>query len=164
MNYQSILLILQSISYLASIIGIPLAILIFWDDKRKERMERENATYDAVDEKYVRYLELCVLNPELDLYYLPLEKKVQLNAEQKIKQFALCEILISLMERAYFMYSDKSSSIKKDQWEGWDSYIHVWCKRENFRYIWSLLGKDFDEKFYLYMDTVLKDIDSRPVS
>jgi hypothetical protein len=137
-----------------------LAIIVFWDDKRKQRKEREFNTYHSIDEKYIQYLELCVSNPELDLYYLPLETKVKLNAQQKIKQYALFEILVSLMERAYFMYSDGSSDIKKNQWAGWDNYIQVWCKREVFLRIWKLVGKDFDEKFYAYINAKIKNKDS----
>ena len=161
MDFEAALRILQLLSSLASVIGIPVAIYVYWDNQRKERKEREYLTYNAIDEKYIRYLEICVQNPELDMYYLPLEKKVRLTAAQKTKQYALGEILLSLMERAYFMYADKSSSIKRDQWAGWDNYIGVWCGRENFREIWNLVGKDFDEKFYAYINDKMKSIDSR---
>jgi hypothetical protein len=151
---------LQILSYLASIIGFPVAILVFWNEKQKENKAREYRTYDSIDEKYFTYLQLCIENPELDLYYLPLEKEVPLSPEQKIKQVALFEILASMMERAYLLYSDQSTHIKKSQWEGWDSYIQIWSKRDIFRRLWKLVGKDFDEDFYTYMDHVLKTTDS----
>jgi hypothetical protein len=157
----SVLDILQILSYLASIIGIPAAILVFWDEKRKERKEREYRTYNSIDEKYFVYLQLCIQNPELDLFYLPLEKKVRLTAEQKIKQAALFEVLVAMMERAYLLYSDQTTRVKKVQWAGWDNYIRIWSKRKNFRRIWKLVGKDFDENFYNYMNSVLDDTDSK---
>lgn len=159
MNNHALMEFLQVLSYLSGIIGIPLAILVYWNNKRKERKEREYETYHSIDEKYVIYLQLCVQNPELDLYYIPLEEEVHLTAEQKIKQYALFEILVSLMERAFFMYSDKNSKIKESQWVGWDNFIRIWCKRENFRRIWKMVGKDFDENFYAYIEGIMKNTD-----
>ena len=152
---------LQILSSLASIIGFPVAILVFWNEKQKEHKAREYQTYNSIDEKYFTYLQLCIQNPELDLYYLPLEKETPLTAEQKIKRVALFETLVSMMERAHLLYSDQSTLIKKSQWEGWDSYIQIWSKREIFHRLWGLVGKDFDENFYTYINNVLKTRDSR---
>lgn len=57
MSFQDILLLLSTI---VSILGIPIAILVFVNEKRKERRDREYGTYHALDEKYLEYLGLCM--------------------------------------------------------------------------------------------------------
>ncbi len=61
--------ILEMLSYIATILGIPLALLLFWDEKRKERRDREYGTYDALDNKYIEFLQLLLEYPHLDVYY-----------------------------------------------------------------------------------------------
>jgi hypothetical protein len=156
-NSLSFLQILEMLSYLATILGIPIAILLYMNEKRKERLEREYGTYHALDEKYLEYLNLCIDNPDLDLYYLPLDKRPKLTSEQKIRQYAMFEILVSLMERAFLMYRDQTTRIKKAQWEGWSAYIRDWCGRENFRSLWSILGDQFDENFTNYVNARIQE-------
>jgi hypothetical protein len=55
--------IIQICSNIATILGIPIAIILFINEKRKERRDREYGTYNALDEKYLDYLKLCMENP-----------------------------------------------------------------------------------------------------
>ena len=61
------------IAHIAAILGIPLALFLFYDEKRKERRDREYGTYNALDDKYIAFLQLCIEHPELNLYSTPLE-------------------------------------------------------------------------------------------
>lgn len=146
---------LQMLSHAATTLGVPIAIVLFLNEKRKERREREYGTYHALDEKYLQYLELCVEHPELDLYYLPLSAPKELTPAQQIKQYALFEILVTLMERAYLMYRDQSSDIKRRQFEGWNMYMTDWSRRKNFRALWQILGHQFDTEFTSHMATAM---------
>jgi hypothetical protein len=155
----------ELLAHIATILGIPVAILIFVNEKRKERRDREYGTYDALDEKYQDYLRLCMDNPELDVYYIPLEGKHELSREQKIRQWAMFEILLSLLERAYLMYQDQSSEIKKAQWFGWDKYMHDYAKRETFRNLWQELSVEYDSSFVEYMNSVIEKVqDEKPTA
>jgi hypothetical protein len=145
----------ELLSYVATALGIPAAILAYWRVKTRERHEREYAAYHAVDEKYADYLRLCIEHPRLDLYYLALEEEVPLTPEEKVQQLALCEILIAVLERAFLMYRDQATAIKRVQWEGWDAYMHDWAKRRNFRTFWAELGEQFDEDFVRYMNPIV---------
>jgi hypothetical protein len=60
-------------------------------------------------------------------------------------------ILISIMERAYLMYQDKSDKIRRDQWEGWSTYISDWCRRPNFASAAPTLAQQFDKGFCEYL-------------
>jgi len=157
---MTIIEIMEILSYLATILGIPIAIILFINEKRKERRDREYGTYHALDEKYLDYLKLCMENPDLDLYDQPIDNKVQLTAEQKIRQFAMFEILVSLLERAYLMYGNQSNKVKKHQWQGWNEYFHDYARMETFRKLWSLRGNEFDSEFTHYMNKVIDVVES----
>jgi hypothetical protein len=96
--------------------------------------------------------------PEFDLYDLPLGRKIRLSPEQRIRQFAMFEILISLLERAFLMYRDQSNRIKKAQWAGWNDYMQDYARRATFRRLWELRGKEYDEAFMKHMNAVLEAV------
>jgi len=148
--------ILGALSDVAAILGIPIAIILFVNEKRKERRDREYGTYHALDEKWTDFLKLCMQYPEFDLYDLPLGKKVKLTSEQKIRQYAMFEILLSLLERAFLMYRDQSSRIKKTQWKGWNEYMHDYAGRATFRRLWKLRGKEYEDDFMKHMNTIIE--------
>ena len=55
------------------------------------------------------------------------------------------------MERAFLMYEDKSTKVKKAQWKGWETYINAWAMRDNFKDAWSQLRGEYDSRFEEYM-------------
>src|SRR5262245_11715008 len=110
------------------LVGIPVAIAVYVINKRQERLEREYGTYNALDEPYIDYLELCLDNPDLDVSDIPLQGRGAPTPVQQYRELLMFSILISIMERAYLMYQDKSDIIRKSQWEGWSAYIADWCR------------------------------------
>ncbi|MGB5157786.1 hypothetical protein [Desulfobacterium sp. N47] len=56
MNIASINEYLQIITSVVTILGLPLAVLLFYLEKRKERRDREYGTYNALDDKYIYFL------------------------------------------------------------------------------------------------------------
>ena len=154
---ETALLIATIAAHISTVLGIPLAILLFLNEKRKERHDREYGTYHALDDKYIMFLRLCLQHPELDLYSVPLGAPSSLSPTQKIQQYTMFEILISLMERSYLMYKDQSSELKRSQWHGWDSYIQGWCSDQRFRDLWTLVSiEEYDESFIEYLGKHLK--------
>ena len=108
---------------------------------------------------------MCIEHPRLDLYYLALEQEVTLTPEEKVQQLAMCEMLIALLERAFLMYRDQATAIKRAQWEGWNAYMHDWAKRRNFQVLWRELGEQFDEDFVRHMNSIIaahSDLTSHP--
>lgn len=150
--------LLNALADAATVLGIPIAIILFVNEKRRERREREYGTYHALDEKWTDFLKLCMQYPEFDLYDLPLGRKIRLSPEQRIRQFAMFEILLSLLERAFLMYRDQSNRIKKAQWAGWNEYMHDYAERETFRRLWQLRGKEYDEEFMKHMNAIVASI------
>ena len=155
---MTILGFFELLAHAATALGIPFALVAYLKAKRRERREQEYNAYHALDEKYVEYLQLCIQHPRLDMYYIPVESSdVILSPEEKIQQYALCDILISLLERAYLMYRDQSTPIARSQWEGsWSAYMRTWAKRETFRRLWDELGNQFDDNFVNYMNATIR--------
>jgi len=151
----------EILSYLAVIIGIPFSIYIFYIEKKRERLDREYGTYNALDERYLQFLELCLENYDLDVFDVPIENKRRNTQEQERKELILFSILISIFERAFLMYRDQSTEIKKTQWEGWNHYMQDYCSRENFRRAWKILGEgeQFEINFVNYMRSIIREIE-----
>lgn len=147
----------------AQLIGIPVGIIVYGVNKRRERIDREYGTYDALDQKYIDYLKLCLVNPDLDVADIPKSGEVTLTAEQSHKQMIMFSILLAIMERAYIMYRDKSGSIRQEQWSGWDAYIRDWLKRENFAAAVPLLAAEFDAGFCEYLGQLPKQAVTPPL-
>jgi len=151
------------VSELGTFVSLAIAIALFLttkrkeqSERRKEQSEREYTAYHALDEKYCDYLKLVVERPQLDLYSTPLNTPPNLKPEEQIQESATFEILVCLMERAFLMYRDQPSDLRRAQWNGWDAYIKEWCERANFRRLWRGVGNQFDARFVAYMGDLVK--------
>jgi hypothetical protein len=140
----------------ATVLGVPTALVVFVNEKRRERRDREYGTYDALDDKYREYLLLCLENPELDLYDVPLDESPELDPPTRIRQAAMFDVLVSLLERAFLMYRDQSSSVKRRQWQGWVEYMEAYADNPTFVRLWDLRGIGFDVDFVAYMNDVIR--------
>ena len=120
---------LEALSYVITLLGLPAAIYVYLREHSKERREREYGTYNALDDKYLDFLKLCLENADLNIYPQNLEINVRLTPQQESKKLVLFEILISILERSYLMYRDQSSKIKQNQWIGWNEYMEDWMAR-----------------------------------
>lgn len=146
---------LDLINKLVVVLGVPIAIYQYIMTKRKERHDREYGTYDALDEKYIEFQQLCLKYPYLDVFDVPDKSPVKLNPSQEKEELVIFTILFSIFERAYLLYSDESSAVKKKQWSGWDEYIKDFSKRQNFKNAWKVSGQTFDTRFQEYMEKII---------
>jgi hypothetical protein len=146
---------LDILTKLMTILGFPIALFVFINDRRIERKEREYGTYHALDEKYQEFLRLCVEYPRFNLYDVPLENPPDLSEQEKKQQAAVFDILVSLLERAFLMYRDQSNKVKKAQWVGWTSYMRDYSQHQVFKEIWMERGIDFDVDFTSFMNGLI---------
>ena len=140
---------------LSQLIGIPVAIGLYIYNKQREKHDREYATYNALDDKYIDYLKLCLTNPDLDVADTRREVVVDLNEEQRHRERLILGVLVSILERAYLMYGKTSEKIKGRQWSGWERYLRNWCERPNFIEYVRQLPPGFDAEFVKYLNGVL---------
>ena len=117
-------------------------------------MDREYETYNALDDKYLEFLQLCLANPDLGIYEMA---NKDLNEEQSIRRKIIIETLVCLFERAFLMYKEEHGAIRERQWSGWKAYIDDWMKNRTFREEWAgHLNSQYDSRFLEYMDDVYK--------
>lgn len=145
---------LETLTYLVSILGAPIAIWLFFREKRKERLDREYGTYNTLDDKYVEFLNLCLNYPKLTMHGQP-DEALALSPEEMRQRDIIFEILVCLFERAFLMYSGQSDTIRKKQWIGWKEYMEYWMTNDHFRNAWSrFLNDQYDADFMRFMNTI----------
>lgn len=143
--------ILEALSYLVVLLGVPVGLFQYFRAVKKEQLDREYGTYNALDEKFLEFQNMCLAHPDLDIFDVPDKKPGTLTAEQQKKELIAFTILFSIFERAYLMYHDQSTAIKQKQWTGWDEYIRDFCRRENFKRAWRESGATYDKDFEEYI-------------
>ena len=154
MNYD-LPVYLDIINKLILIIGVPIAIWKYIKSKEKERKDREYGTYNSLDEKFIEYQRICLSKPYLDVFDVPDKSPGELTEEQRKEELIIFSILFSIFERAFLLYSDGTSRIKKNQWTGWHQYIEAYCYRANFLKAWSKSGSTFDLEFQAFMEKLI---------
>lgn len=161
---SSIVQYLDALSKVIIILGFPIAYLQFIRAKRKEKRDREYGTYNALDEKYLEFQRLCLQYPYLNVFDIPDTEPNELNGMQKKEELILYTMLFSIFERAYLLYSDQRSKIKKKQWVGWETYIRGYCMRQNFLDAWKISGLTFDTDFEEYMNSLIEEFSPKTVT
>lgn len=145
MNWQT-LEIFEFLSYVATIVGIPLAIWVFMHEEKKERQAEQEEIYDKLMDHYDHILGRLFEHPDIDQHHKPLE-----DAELKRQQRILYEMLINLFERAFILlYAEKELAYRR-MWNSWEDYIRLWISRPNFIEILPTLVEGEDADFVAYM-------------
>ncbi|MFB2838738.1 hypothetical protein [Floridanema evergladense] len=142
----------QVATNIATILGIPVSIYVYYVSKKKERELREFEIYDRMDEKFVNYIMLCFENPELDIFEIPLEtlphnvleNKLDVSginettSEKNRKEIIAYTILISIFERYYISCMRQQGKV--DALSAWEAYMELWFTRSRFRAAWNLIN------------------------
>jgi len=137
-------------SYIVTVIGLPLAIIVFLYEQRKERNNEEDAVYQLISDNYQDFLKVTLENPDLRLFST--EKTPQLSEEQRERMLIIFSMLISLFERAYLLLYEKSMTAQQQRrWRSWEDYMHEWCQREDFRAALPTLLHGEDPDFVGYL-------------
>ena len=122
----------ELLSYVVTVIGLPLAIFIFVHEQRKERRHEEEAVYESISDNYQEFLHVVLEHPDLHLFSMA--KTPELTAEQNERMQVIFSMLISLVERAYLLlYEEGDNAEQQRRWASWDDYMREWCAREDFR-------------------------------
>ena len=141
----------ELLSYIVTVIGLPLAILVFIYEQRKERDNEEEEIFQRLSDEYREFLKLVLDNADLQLLRREGARPV-LTAEQKERRFAIFGILISLFERAYLLvYEDDMDKKARRLWRSWEDYMLEWVRRADFRDALPELLQGEDEEFTEYI-------------
>jgi hypothetical protein len=137
-------------SYVVTVIGLPLAIFVFFFEQRKERENEEEEVYQLLSDNYQDFLRVALDNPDLRLFSD--EETPRLSDEQRERMFIIFSMLISLFERAYLLlYEDDMKPKQVRRWRSWEDYMSEWCQRADFRAQLPVLLRGEDPEFSAYM-------------
>lgn len=143
----------ELLSYIVTVIGLPLAIAVFIFEQRKERDNEEEEVYQLLSDNYQEFLKIALENPDLRLFAT--EETPALSAEQRERMFIIFSMLISLFERAYLLlYEEKMNEKQLRRWRSWEDYMGEWCNRVDFRSALPALLRGEDPKFADYIQTL----------
>jgi hypothetical protein len=141
----------ELLSYVVTVIGLPLAIFVFIYEQRKERDNEEEEIFQRLSDEYREFLKLVLDNADLQLLRRE-GTPPSLTAEQKERRFAIFGILISLFERAYLLvYEDDMDKKARRLWRSWEDYMREWVRRTDFRDALPELLEGEDEEFTQYI-------------
>ncbi len=131
-----------------------------WWQLKKNNEDRENGTYDSLDVRFTRFLEICCKYPELEVYNPTQNNWHTLSTIQKRRQLILFQILVSILERSYILYNEKhtiNSGTRKHQWNGWVKYMNFYAENETFLHAWEVeeIGEDMDTEFVKFFNNLI---------
>jgi hypothetical protein len=139
----------ELLSYIVTAIGLPLAIIVFLYEQKKERDSDEEGVYQLLSDNYQDFLKIALDNPDLRLFST---EKIDLSTEQRERMVIIFNMLISLFERAYILlYEKRMSSKQARRWESWADYMREWCRRKDFRALLPTLLQGEDPEFVEYI-------------
>lgn len=146
----------ELMSYVVTVIGLPLAICVFLFERRKERENEEEEVYQLLSDNYQDFLKIALANPDLKLFSAG--SLTSFNDEQEERLLIIFDMLMSLFERAYLLLYDEQMTPKQARlWNSWEDYIQEWCRKPHFRAcIPKLLGGE-DPSFAKYIERLAAD-------
>lgn len=146
----------ELLSYIVTVLGLPLAVAVFMYEKHKERVAEEEEVYESLSARYHDFLRLALENPDLQL--LSQSRTVDLDADQRERMLAIFGLLIALFERAYLLlYDDNLSDKETRRWLSWVDFMQEWCTREDFRESIPDLLAGEDPEFATYLTRLAKE-------
>ncbi len=144
-------------SYVVTVVGLPLAIGVFYWEQRRERQNEEEEIYQKLSEEYVEFSKLLLENADLQLTSKEISN-TNLTEEQIERKKIIFDILISLFERAFILvYEEDMNKQTARMWLSWDDYIRIWCRRKDFRELLPELLHGEDPDFVSYVMKVSKE-------
>lgn len=147
--------LLEALSYLATLLGIPAAIIVFLVEKHRDRRLYELETHQYSNDLYIDYLGRCLDDPDSDAFEFRRDDKAVLESGVPYKRLIMFNIVISMMETAFLRYRYVHSAAQRTQWTGWRDYMAEWAERDDFRAAWPILGPQFDTDFVTQMNEIV---------
>ena len=143
----------ELMSYVVTVIGLPLAISVFIFEQRKERDNEEEEVYQLLSDNYQEFLKIALEHP--DLHIFAIEETPELLVEQRERMFIIFSMLISLFERAYLLLYEENMKVEQlRRWRSWEDYMGEWCNRADFRAALPALLSGEDPEFSSYIQSL----------
>ena len=142
---------LEALSYLVTILGFPIAIIVFVYEQRRSYSNEEKELHRELSEEYDGFLKLVMENSDLLLLSSDTVDR-SLTDEQSERRGVMFRILISLFEKAYIiLYENKMNENATRRWLSWEDDMHEWCQKKEFRQALPNLLEGEDDEFSQYI-------------
>ncbi len=148
--------LIELLTNLATVLGIPSGLFLYFTNIKKEKQKYEYDAYISLDDKFASFQQLCIQYPQLNLHDISLENTNELSQEQKIQQAALFDILVSIFERAHFMYKSKVGK-NSSQWIGWNAFMNQYAQNKIFVELWKSRNSQFSGTFVNHINNLIKE-------
>jgi len=143
----------EQLSYVVTVVGLPIAIGVYLYEHRKERANEEDEVYQLLSDNYQDFLKVALANPDLGLFSAT---PTGLTPAQKERRFIIFTMLVSLFERAFvLLYEVQMSPHEKRRWSSWEDYMREWCRRAEFRAALPALLPGEDAEFVKYLEKLV---------
>jgi hypothetical protein len=143
----------ELLSYVVTVIGLPMAILLFVYEQRKERDNEEEEIHQQLSTSYQDFLKLVIEHADLRLRSTLHSN--DLTPEQQERRLILFDVLVSLFERAYLLaFEDDMNARQRRRWASWEDWMREWCRREDFRNALPSLLEGEDPDFVAYISAL----------
>jgi hypothetical protein len=143
----------ELLSYIVTVVGLPLAIAVFLFEQQKERENEEEEVYQLLSDNYQDFLKVALENPDLRLFS---QESTELNEEQRERELIIFAMLTSLFERSFLLLYEESMSPKQARrWNSWEDYIQEWCTKPNFKANLPKLLRGEDPSFVRYVEDLV---------
>lgn len=153
----------ELLSFMVTVIGLPVAILVFVYEQRRERRNEEAEIYQRLSDEYTKFMRLVMENSDLRLFAKDGPAVGDLTAEQQERKWAIFNILVALFERAYILvYEDRMNPQTRRLWQSWEDYMREWCRRPDFRALLPELLRGEDPEFVAAISWIASQEAGRP--
>ena len=143
----------ELMAYVVTVVGLPLAIAVFFIQQRKERENEEEEVFQLLSDSYQDFLKVALVNPDLRLFSG--EATPSLDDQQRERELIIFTMLVALFERAYLLlYEDAMSPKQARRWNSWEDYIGECCHKPDFRSCLPRLLRGEDPSFVRYVEQV----------
>ncbi len=168
-EFEAASLLLAKLSFAVSalsITGIVLAFVVLRRDIRKDRASRTIRLQDKGREAWLDYLNLCLANPDLDVFDIPIAKAVGDDGQIGRKEQIVIARWFGMVSQTYTTSNEtdevpdgNSAYVNSPEWHGW---IRRFTNRRNFQAVWSEIKGGYDRDFITWMESnFLSHNDSR---
>ena len=126
----------EVLSYVVTVFGLPMAILVFVWEQRRDRQQEEEEIYQQLSDEYTSFMKLVLENADLRL----------------LQRSGPSPILTDLL-----VYEPDMSLHTARMWQSWEDFMREWCRRPEFRAELPVLLNGEDPDFATHISAIAAD-------
>ncbi len=148
--------LLEVMSFLVAVVGLPFAIWVFVTQQREARENEDEEAYLHLADAYNDFLKVVLANADLQLRTT--SALAAPTPEQNERMLVIFDMLVSLFERAYLVaHKADMNGAEQRRWNSWDDVMREWSRRDDFVNALPALLRGEDPEFQRYIERVVAE-------